>query len=271
MRSKIGLLLLVGAGALSAGCRTTLEGSYWMPDFSSKQTSGTGGTELDLKNELGVVADENVLVYDLIGDAGRNRVRIDYWTIHGEGTSDFHGGFDFDYDAYPIGDNVEAKVDLEAIGVLWEPALIKADGFRLRLALGFDLIRFSMAVTDLDTPAITGTLEVPGPDGPLSGAGLDYMPVPKFGIGFEADMKPWVRLHARAQMFDASYLNLGDDFEGTFTTWVGGLVFGKHRGVRAFVGYRYFNAEFSYTRTAGDTDSGNATLSGLVGSVSLRF
>jgi len=271
MRARTGLMLLAGVSLILIGCRTTLEYSYWQPDFTSKQKSGAGGTEVDLQNQLGVVADENVVVYDLIGDAGRNRVRIDYWKIHGEGTSDIHGGFDFDSQAFPAGDSIDTTIDLESIGILWEPAFIKTDGFRLRIAAGIDLIHFTMEVDDTAPPGLSGKLELPGPDGPLSGAGLDYMPVPKIGVGFEADMKPWVRLQARAQMFDASYLNLSEDFEGTFTNAVAGLVFGKHRGIRLFLGYRYFNAEYSYTRSGGDTDAGNSTLKGPAASVSLRF
>jgi hypothetical protein len=263
MRTKIGLLLLVGFCVLSAGCRTTLEGSYWMPDFSSKQT-GDGGDELDLGNQLGVEIDEQVLIYELIGDAGRNRIRLDYWVLHGEGTSDEHNGFDFNGDTYLVNHNIETIMDLESIGVLWEPAIIKTDGFRLRIAMGLDLLRFTIAIQDLDPPLfLSGEVEFPGPDDPI---GIGYMPVPKLGLSFEADLKPWVRLHARAQMFDASYLEIDDSLSGTFTNAVGGLMFGKHRGLRIFVGYRYFNAEYQY-----NADSGDSTLEGFVASTSLRF
>jgi len=269
MRAKTSLLLLVGVCAVSIGCRTTLEYSYWQPDFSSEQQT-SGDPALDVDSQLGVVTDENVVVYDLIGDAGRNRCRIDYWKIHGEGAVvvPVGPGYMFDGDNYVAGEDVETVMDLEALGILWEPALIKMDGFRLRIAVGLDLIRFAMTVEDLGpvNAGLTGTVEVPGPDGPLSGMGLDYMPIPKVGLSFEADMTSWIRIHARAQMFDASYLDLDDRFDGTFTNAVGGLVFGKHRGIRAFVGYRYFNADYDF-----DGDTGNSTLQGLLGSVSLRF
>lgn len=264
MRAKTSLLFLVGVCVLSAGCRTTLEYSYWLPEFSSEQSTDAGLTSLDLKGQLDVTTDEQVLVYDLIGDSGRNRVRIDSWAIHGEGITDTHGSFDFAGVNFPLPDNVETIVDLESHGILWEPAIIKTDGFRLRIALGLDLIRFKVTVVDLVDTNINGTIELPGPDGPLGD--IDYMPVPKVGVSFEADMKPWMRLHARAQMFDASYLNLDEDFTGTFTSAIGGLVFGKHKGIRIFVGYRYFNAAVQYKNDTGDT-----TLEGLMGSVSLRF
>jgi len=266
MRAKEGLLLLVGVCAISIGCRTTLEYSYWQPDFSSQQQISGDPAALDVDSKLGVVTDENVVVYDLIGDAGRNRCRIDYWKIHGEGAVVVASDFMFGGQNYVAGHNVETVMDLEAVGILWEPALIKMDGFRLRIAVGLDLIRFIMDVDDLDNVLISGSVEVPGPDGPLAGMGLDYMPIPKVGLSFEADMTPWIRIHARAQMFDASYLDLDDRFSGTFTNAVGGLVFGKHRGIRAFVGYRYFNADYDF-----DGDTGNSTLEGLLGSVSLRF
>ena len=120
------------------------------------------------------------------------------------------------------------------------------DGFRLRIAAGIDLIRFTLAVDDLDDAAISTTIEVPGPGGPLEIVGLDSMPIPKVGVSFEADLKPWIRLHARAQMFDASYLELDDRFSGTFTNGVLGVGLGKHKGIRAFVGYRYFNADYNF-------------------------
>ena len=85
-----------------------------MADFTSSQTSGTGGTELDLDTMLGVEPDESILVYDLVGDAGRNRVRLDYWKIHGEGISDIHGGFNFNTAPYPAGDRIETIIDLQA-------------------------------------------------------------------------------------------------------------------------------------------------------------
>jgi hypothetical protein len=264
MRMKTGLMLLVGACVISAGCRKTFEYSYWLPEFSSTQSSGVGGTSLDLKNQLGVVTDEQVVVYDLIGDAGRNRFRLDSWMIHGEGITDAHTGFEFDLLTFLPLVNVETIVDLESHGFLWEPAIIKTDSFRLRIALGFDLVKFKVSVVDILVPSNEGTIELPGPDGLLGEIG--YMPVPKVGVSFEKDLKPWMRLHARAQMFDASYLELDANFSGTFTNAVGGLVFGKHRGVRIFVGYRYFNAAVQYKNDIGDT-----TLQGLLGSVSLRF
>ncbi|MHC4247733.1 MAG: hypothetical protein ACYS9X_01265 [Planctomycetota bacterium] len=261
MRAKTGLLLLVGACVLSAGCRTTLEGSVWLPDFSSLQAAG--GDALDLDNQLAVETDEQVYVFDLVGDAGRNRGRIDYWIISGKGTTDAHGGFLFDSANYPSGDTIKTEMDLESIGVLWEPALIKMDGFRLRVAIGLDLLRFQMKVDDLDVPGLSGVVKVPGPDSPFD---LSHMPVPKVGIGFEADLSAWMRLRARAQMFDASYLELDDDFDGTFMTVVAGLEFGRHRGIRGMVGYRLFKADYDY-----EGDLGDSKLEGLTVSASVRF
>lgn len=267
MRAKTGLVaLFVGACTLSMGCRTTLEASLWLPDFSSLQASGVGGDVVDLHNQLGVVPDERVFVFDLIGDAGRNRVRIDSWSIHGEGTTGIHGGFLFSGVSYPALDNVETKMDLEALGILWEPAVIKTDGFRLRVAVGLDFLKFKMTVDDLDDALLSGTVEMPDPDGPLGDLGMDYMPVPKVGLAFEADLGEWVRIHGRAQMFDASYLELDDRFDGTFLNAVFGVGLGKHSGIRGFLGYRIFNAEYQF-----DDDSGDSSLEGFIVSVSARF
>ncbi len=267
MRAKTGLLaLFVGACAFSVGCRTTLEGSAWLPDFTSTQQSGGGGTPLDLDTDLHIDPDDQVFVFDLIGDAGRNRVRVDYWTIHGEGFSAAGRPADINFanDTHLFGEDIDSVVDLTSIGILWEPALIKTDGFRFRAAVGLDLLKFRMDLTS--STVGTSTAEMPDPDGPLGDIGMDYMPVPKVGLAFEADLSDWVRLHGRAQMFDASYLELDDRFDGTFLNAVFGVAFGKHRGIRGFLGYRIFNAEYQF-----EDDSGDASLEGFVASVSARF
>lgn len=263
---------LAVAFLLAAGCTTSLEGSYWIPDFSSTQSSGTGGTSLDLDSQLGVAADESALVYELVGDQSRmgeqgwNRIRLEYWMIRGKGVTDQHGGFLFDTLDYPALDEVATEIEIQALGVLWEPALIRTQGFRLRLIVGANLLRFNMTVEDVDNPALAGKLEVPGEEGPLSDMGLEYIPVPLAGVGFEAAFSPWAKLVARGQMFDAKYLELSEDFGATFMTGVAGLLLGRARGIRVFAGYRYFHTEYRF-----EEDTGESTLSGPVATVSLRF
>lgn len=259
---------LAGLSALALGCHPTLTAGYWMPDFTSEQTSGGAtATTLDLDNNLGVVADEAVLVYELSGDEGRNRLRVDGWRIHGEGTAtvDDIAGFEFGGNIYAFNDNVVTTVNMEVVGILWDLALVKTGSFRLRLALGADLLSFAMKIEEVGGVQSSEVL-VPGPEGPLSSLGLDYIPVPLIGVGVETEFSPVMTFILRAEVFDTASLGISGDFSSTFLNVRTGLLFGKAKGFWLFTGYRHFHSEYAYK-----DDRGESTLAGPVASLSLRF
>ena len=262
MKDKKSLFLPVALAALLAGCRTVVVGSYWQPDFSSKQTSGAGGTPLDLQKSLGVKTDEYVPVGEIVlGAEGRHRLRLDFWKIQGDGVAKAALDIKFAGNTYPLNDDLGTTVDLESVGIFWEPALLKNDRLRLRLVLGVNLIQFCMGIREL-SGVQSSEVVVPGDDGPLPG--FDYVPVPLVGACVEVALTQWVKLYAHAQMFDVEYLGISDEVEGTFSKAVGGLLITNNRRFSLLLGYRHFHADYSY-----EDDSGDSTLAGAV--VSLGF
>jgi hypothetical protein len=250
---------------LAAGCQTALTGAYWLPDFTSDQRSGTGGSVLDLSGDLGLQTDDSVLVYEVVGEEAGQRLRLDYWKISGGGAKQAPRDYDFANTNYTAGDSTESSLDLLSIGVLYEPALIKTANFRFRLVLGLELMQLDMTVDNLTTGQ-TGKLAAPGTDTPFAEMGLDYVPVPLIGAAVEAGIKPpWLSLVLRGQGLQI------EDFEGVdanFLTGEAGLLFGKpsRGGFNIFIGYRYFHAEYTY-----QDDDGATTLKGPSASFTLRF
>jgi len=252
--------------ALTAGCRTSLTGGYWMPTFESKQQS-QGGSVLDLQEAFGVETEPGIVVGELMGMAGAQRIRLDYWRLKGEGAQaapynyDFAGVTDF----AAAGDQTETTTDLESIGVMWEPG-IEVSNFRLGLAAGVNLVQFRMTVDNL-TQSRTGEINL-GADSPLAGMGVKYMPVPLVGVNVEAGLREWLVLVLRGDTFDSGQMNISADFTARFLRTEFGLLIGRPKspGFKLFLGYRYFHAEYTY-----DTDAGDSTIEGPVAELSLRF
>lgn len=266
VKDKKSLFLLVALAAFLAGCRTVVVGSYWQPDFSSQQTAGAGATPLDLQDTLGVKTDEYAPVAEIVlGDEGRHRLRLDFWKIQGDGVAKVAAGLGIKFagNTYPLNEDLGTNVDLESVGIFWEPALLKTDRLRLRLVLGVNLIQFCMGVREL-SGVQSSEVVVPGDDGPLPG--FDYVPVPLVGACVEVALTQWVKLYARAQMFDMEYLGISDEVEGTFSNAVAGLLITNNRRFSLLLGYRHFHADYSY-----EDDSGDSTLAGAVVSAGIIF
>ena len=263
----IGILGLAAALGLAAGCTTSLEAAYWTPDFESVQTSSTTtltGTPLDLDRDLGMAMDEQIVVGGIAGEDGRNRVRVDYWKITGTGQRQLAQDENFNGTTFWQDDVVTSEMELEVAGLYYEPALIKTGKFRLRVAIGANLVRFRMRLFD-ETTLAEEVVTVPEPgEEPISG--VQYMPVPLAGVGLEVAMGPWSKLLARAEVFDASYLGIDSGFDGTFTNGTVGILIGKWTGARVLLGYRVFKAEYSY-----EDEEGDSTLEGLLGALEIRF
>lgn len=251
---------------LIAGCRTSLTGGYWMPSFNSTQQS-QGGTALDLDEAFGVETDNSALVYELMGMSGAQRIRLDYWRLSGEGAKaapynyDFAGVADFAV----AGDDTRTTVNLESIGVMWEPGF-ETSGFRLGLAAGINLLQFHMIVENI-TQSRTGEVNL-GADSPLAELGVEYMPVPLLGVGAEAGLREWLVLILRGYTFDSTQLNISENFTAKFLQTEAGLLLGRPKspGFKLFLGYRYLHAEYTY-----DTNAGDSTIRGPVAELSLRF
>lgn len=267
MSGKTRTALLIGLFALAAGCHPAITAAYWIPEFSSEQSTG-GAPALDLDSDLGVAMDDSVMVVELSGDEGRQRLRIDSWKISGQGIREANvakADIEFAGNTYPLDGELKTTVDMEILGILWEPALFKSKSFRLRLAVGANLLAFNMKIEETSGPQWSEVL-VPGTDGPLASLGLDYIPVPLVGVGIESELGGGLTLVARAEMFDAEALAMSEDFSGTFLNAVAGILYGKGKGVWGFAGFRHFHAEYSF-----ENDSADSSLSGPIFSLSLRF
>jgi hypothetical protein len=269
MAVRRNLLLLIGLSALLTGCRTAAVGSYWWPDFSSKQTSGVGGTPLNFQS-LGVKTDEKVPVGEVVfNNAGRNRVRIDYWRIEGSGVTRAGSDISFAGNVYPILDDIKTTVELESIGIFWEPAIVKTDNLRLRIVAGANLIQFKMGIREI-FGVQSSEVTVPGDEGTVGG--LPYVPVPLVGACVEVAFYRWLKLYGRGQIFDVGWLSSSDDVNGTVISAVGGLLFTMDTPYRApkrlslLLGYRHFGADYSY-----EEDAGDSTLGGFVATFGFIF
>ncbi len=263
------LLLLAGLSVLLTGCRTAAVGSYWWPDFSSTQTAGTGGTPLNFQS-LGVETDDTVPIGEVVfNNAGRNRVRIDYWRIEGSGVTRAGSDINFAGNTYPMLDDIRTTVELESIGIFWEPAILMTDNLRLRLVAGANFIQFKMGIREI-LGVQSSEVTVPGDEGTVGG--LAYVPVPLLGACVEVAFYRWLKLYARGQLFDVGWLSDSDDVDGTVISAVGGLLFTMDtpyrfpRRLSLLLGYRHFSADYSY-----EEDKGDSTLGGFVATLGFIF
>ncbi|MHC4201154.1 MAG: hypothetical protein ACYSU0_14270, partial [Planctomycetota bacterium] len=238
-------------------------------DFSSKQTSGIGGTPLNFQS-LGVETDDTVPIGEVVfNNAGRNRVRLDYWKVEGSGVTAAGSSINFAGNTYPMLDDIKTTVELESIGIFWEPAVLMTDNLRLRLVAGANLIRFKMGISEILGPQ-SSEVTVPGDEGTVGG--LAYVPVPLLGACVEVAFYRWLKLYGRGQLFDVGWLSSSDDVDGTIISAVGGLLFTLDtpyrfpRRLSLLLGYRHFGADYSY-----EEDMGDSTLGGFVMTLGFVF
>jgi len=259
-------LLAVGL-VVSAGCSTDIAVSAWMPNFENQTASGSGSAMVDIKKDFGVDTDSTVLALDLSGRQGSQGYRINYWKITGEGSKIIATDLDFADYTYTAGDQTSTTFDLTNIGVMYEPTLYQNPRFGLLFLLGANLITFNMVATDITTPAPPGDGEVHVPPAGNTFESIGFIPVPVIGLGIQGKFTKWMGLTINATYFDTSNLGLGDDIQASYIGADIALTFGKPENyVMGMVGYKYAHAKYTV-----DTDKGDSTLDGFIGSVIFTF
>lgn len=252
--------LLVCLAVVGLGCHTTLTGGYWLPTLAGQSSSGGGA--LDFAQDLGVVADEKVPTYEIIGGDGMGRTRLSYWVVSGQGAKVAPSDYAFASTAYTAGDQTQTDMSLEAFGIIWEPGF-DSRRFSLRFPVGLDFMQFRMQVDNITTGE-AGVVDVPDPTSELASLGITYLPVPLYGLEIGIGITHWLAIVVRGQTVSLQ------DFMGMSASFlVGdvGLIIGKPKGhLFGKVGYNYFEANCGY-----GTVTAAALLQGLTASVSLRF
>jgi hypothetical protein len=259
--TRTGCALAMGLLTCASGCFFTATGTMWMPTLESRQQSGVGD-RVDAPEDLGVSIGPALLAFEVLGQEGGQRLRVDYWKMEGTGTATT-AGLNFASETFTGVTNT--AIQFESIGLLWEPG-IQRGNVRLAMVLGFDFIQFHMNV--VDESSNEADILFPASDWELANMGVYHVPVPLLGLGVEVGLKEWLLLVCRAEMYDSSIIELVPEVGAQFGRADIGVAFGKPttRGLKGFVGYRYFHAEFQY-----QTDVGDTTLSGLMASLSVRF
>jgi len=277
VRRLTGCVILAVLGAVAIGCNTTLIGGYWQPAIESTQTSGVGGGAVDVASGLGVKPDEDwALYYELIGEEGARagqRLRLSYMRAIGTGSVTNTSGSDFTFGAVVAEgtdtDQLESSMQVETISIFWEPSFVSTSNLRLRLVLGASMLQTRLNVRNVtDTEAQLAA--VPDSTSSLVDLGLDYVPVPLWGAMAEVGLNTNIKLHVRWLVFDAKSMRPDENFIGTVTNWEAGVLFGGLSGLRGFLGYRNFNASYTYDG-AGGQDECDTTVSGMGAAVDLRF
>jgi hypothetical protein len=258
---------LAGMIALAQGCHFTATGSYWVPQMTSEQESGAGSDAVDLGSDFGIETPPGLVAFEILGQEGGQRLRLDYWQISTTGERDVSPTVNFANVAYD--GPTESTMEFEAIGLLWEPGIQKGN-IRLGLAFGADFVRFAMKADDLDVdePAGDGEVEFPDAASRYTDFGLAHAPVPLVGASIGIGLREWLVFTCRAEAFDSAQAEIVEGVTAKFLRGDIGFTIGKptSRGIKAFLGYRYFHVEYTY-----EEDSANTTLEGPVFCIGLRL
>ena len=220
----------------------------------ASQSLSTIGSQIDFKNDLGLV-DQRLPEYQLVvRPSRRHKFRFQYLPIHYEQTATLTRNITFNGQVFKVGVPVESSLDWKSYRFGYEfDFLVKNRGFG-----GFILeAKYTDVMAQLETRTVgvvslTEAAHARAPVPALGGIGRVYV-VPNISI--TGEMTVFKLPAAVDQRFDGHYFDL--DIYGTVN-------FTNNIGVQA--GYRSLDVDYLIK-----TDSGALTLSGLYFGVVARY
>ena len=164
-----------------AGSLIEVEGRYWITDLEGKAkvTTTAAGTDINLKDDLGVKDEDFPEVRATLSLLGSSKLRLAYTQVGYSGDQNISRTVVFDGQTYSLGVNVDTDIDLQYIrlGWIWEflnisdklkiSSLIEAKGFVIDASL--------------KTPVISESENFTG-GVPAVGVLVEFQPFKKIGV-----------------------------------------------------------------------------------------